>query len=66
MLNEAMRGGFNEPNQIDVSMEDYHNFVLWFGCPAGSQVDAKSTIAVDFFEKLRENADNNDGAVLVP
>ena len=46
-----------------MSMTDYHNFILWFGCPAGSSVDAKSTIAVDFFEELKNKARPSDGTV---
>ena len=67
-LSEAMRGGMpNDPNDnIDMSMDDYHNFILWFGCPAGSQVDARSTIAVDFFQELRRNAKRSDGTILLP
>ena len=51
---------------IDMSMEDYHNFILWFGCPPGSQVNAKSTIAVDFFRELEQNANDSDGSILLP
>ena len=46
--------------------EDYHNFILWFGCPAGSGVDATSTIATEFFEELRNKARRSDGSVVLP
>ena len=64
---EASRGTMEDTNDvIDMSMEDYHNFVLWFGCPPGSQVNAKSTIAVDFFRELEQNANHSDGSILLP
>ena len=65
-LTEAMRGAADVEESIDMSMQDYHNFILWFGCPAGSQVDARSTIAVDFFRELKNNAKSSDGTVLLP
>ena len=63
-----MRGGVpSDPSDnIDMTMDDYFNFILWFGCPAGSQVDARSTIAVDFFQELRNKAKRSDGTVLLP
>ena len=61
-----MRGAADVEESIDMSMQDYHNFILWFGCPAGSQVDARSTIAVDFFRELKNNAKSSDGTVLLP
>ena len=50
-LEEAKRGGGNgdEENQE----EDYSNLVLWYGCPPGSQVNADSTLAVDFFDQMK-------------
>ena len=61
-----MRGAADVEEGIDMSMQDYYNFILWFGCPAGSQVDARSTIAVDFFRELKNNAKSSDGTVLLP
>ena len=64
-----MRGGAGEDDcndNIDMSMEDYHNCVLFFGCPPGSQVDAKSTIATDLFSEMKKYATDRDGKILVP
>ena len=52
-FDEVSRGSGKDVDEVDMSMEDYHNYILWFGCPPGSQVDATSTIAVDFFAALR-------------
>ena len=46
--------------------EEYTNCVISFGCPPNKFVDAYSTIAVKYFEKLREFADAQDGSVLIP
>lgn len=66
-LTDAMRGAQNnDPDDVEMDVEDYHNFILWFGCPAGSGVDATSTIATGFFEELRRNARKSDGSVVLP
>ena len=45
-----MRGSGDPPeDNLDMDMDDYVNFVFWFGCPPNSGVSATSTIAVDFF-----------------
>ena len=66
-LTEATRGGMGvDGDGLDMTAEEYHNFILWFGCPPGSQVDAKSTIAIDFFREMKEHANNSDGTILLP
>ena len=49
-----------------MDLENYHNFLGWFGCPPGSTVAEKSTIAVDFFTALNRNANNSDGTIRLP
>lgn len=57
----------DEPTDgVDMTMEDYHNFVIWYGCAPGDTVDAKSTIAVDFFRELKQRANNREGTVIIP
>ena len=52
-LEEAKRGsGADEV----VQEGDYTNCLIWFGCPAGSGVDASSTIARDFFAQMKHVA----------
>ena len=63
---EDRRGGNEEGDDIDMDMEDYSNFIAWFGCPPESTVAAKSTIAIDFFEALKERANPSDGTILLP
>ena len=48
------------------SEEVYSNCVISFGCPPSKTVNADSKIAVEYFEKLRQCADPQDGSVLVP
>ena len=48
-----------------MDLEDYQNWIGWFGCPPGSTVAARSTIAVDFFAALKNNA-NRDGTIQLP
>ena len=49
-----------------MSIQSYYNIILFFGCPAGSTVQARSTIAVDFFEEMKNNANPSDGKVVLP
>ena len=60
------RGGADPPDEVNCDEKDYQNFILWFGCPAGSRVDAKSTIAKDFFIQLKANARPYDGRIVLP
>ena len=45
---EAKRGAFDDVDPTDVE-EAYKNMIIFFGCAPGSGVDARSTIAVEFF-----------------
>ena len=66
-LSEQMRGlGNTNDNNIDMDMDNYVNFIFWFGCPPNSGVSASSTIAVDFFKQLRKVARPHDGSVILP
>jgi len=60
--NFATRGGGGAEEDDE---EDYSNVFITYGCAPGGTVDARSTIAVKYFEKLREFA-RPDGTVLVP
>ena len=68
MLSESMRGGFGDPpdSNIDLDIDDYNQWIIWFGCPAASGVSANSTIAVDFFKELKKAARPYDGQVILP
>jgi len=66
-LSDAMQGSgdpASEPREID--MDEYVNYIFWFGCPPNSGVSASSTIAVDFFKQLRKVARPYDGSVVLP
>ena len=66
-LSQAMRGSGDPPeDDLDMDMDDYVNFVFWFGCPPNSGVSATSTIAVDFFKQLKIEARPHDGTVVLP
>ena len=66
-LSQAMRGSGDPPeDDLDMDMEDYVNFVFWFGCPPNSGVSATSTIAVDFFKQLKIEARPHDGTIVLP
>jgi len=66
-LSDAMRGGGDPPeDNLDMDMDDYVNYIFWFGCPPNSGVSASSTIAVDFFKQLKRVARPHDGSVVLP
>ena len=69
-LSDAMRGGLKDDNDglVDCEVEDYSNVIIWFGCGAGSKVDATSTIASEFFEQVQKAAikRNDNGNVILP
>ena len=48
------------------SEPSYSNCVISFGCRPSSTVNANSLIAVEYFKKLRQFANTNDGSVLIP
>ena len=54
-----MRGGITPSDHNFEQDQDYQNFLIWFGCPPNSGVDAKSTIAVDFFAHIKLAAGKN-------
>ena len=61
-----MRGGCAD-QAAEEDDEDYTNLVLFFGCESGNRVNANSTLAVDFFAKLKEAAyENANGRVTLP
>ena len=64
-ISDAMRGGAEAPAQVE-DMDDYCNFIFWFGCQPNSGVSAASTIAVDFFKQLKQRARPHDGSVILP
>ena len=68
MLSEAMRGGLGEPPgaDIDLDIDDYNQWIIWYGCPAASGVSANSTIAVDFFKEMKKAGRPYDGRVILP
>ena len=61
-----MRGGFNNEDKDEFYEKDYINSIAWFGCAPNKGVDAKSTIAVDFFKELRRVANPMNGRVKLP
>jgi len=66
-LSNAMSGSSDpnaEPREID--MDEYVNYIFWFGCPPNSGVSASSTIAVDFFKQLKKVARPHDGSFVLP
>ena len=65
---EATRGANTEGEMgaADHEPEDWRNCILTFGCPPNSGVSARSTIAVEFFRRLRYLADPSDGKVRLP
>ena len=66
-LSDAMRGSGDPPeDNLDMDMDDYVNYIFWFGCPPNSGVSASSTIAVEFFKQLRKVARPHDGSVTLP
>ena len=66
-LSEPMQGS-NDPalEPRDIDMDEYVNYIFWFGCPPNSGVSASSTIAVDFFKQLKRVARPHDGSVVLP
>ena len=60
-----MRGENDNEEALDDSGV-YRNTFLTFGCPPDKGVDAGSTIAVEYFAKLRQFADPFDGSVILP
>ncbi len=60
-----MRGENANEDVLDESGE-YRNTFVSFGCPPNSGVDARSTIAVEYFAKLKQFADPFDGSVILP
>ena len=66
-LSDAMRGtGNTNQNLQDIDMDDYVNYIFWFGCPPNSGVSANSTIAIDLFKQLKRVARPYDGSVILP
>ena len=66
-LNEASRGLGPFINQNgNVYEERYQNILITFACPPNSSVAARSTLALDYFLKLRELADPYNGSVILP
>ena len=65
-MTEEMRSRGVNPPQDNQPMDDYVNLIFVFGCPPNSGVSAKSTIAVEFFEKLSSVAKPYDGSVFLP
>ena len=59
-----MRGGIGQMPEIDD--EDDENSIFYFGCVENGGVDAKSTMAVDFFTELRKGANPATGEVRLP
>ena len=58
-------GGLNNDGEDELYEKDYINSIAWFGCAPNGGVDAKSTIAVDFFKELRRVAEPR-GRVKLP
>ena len=46
--------------------DDLENSIFYFGCVENGGVDAKSTMAVDFFTELRKDVNPADGSVTLP
>ena len=66
-LSNAMRGTGEPPDDnLIMDMDDYVNYIFWFGCPPNSGVSASSTIAVDFFKQMKRVARPYDGGVVLP
>ena len=57
-ITEAMRGsrGSFGDAPLDALEDDKANHIFWFGCEPNRGVSAKSTIAVEFFNELKERA----------
>jgi len=65
-ISDAMRGSGAANSEVLDEVENYRNVVLSFGCPPNSGVDARSTIAIDYFAKLKQIANPYDGSVILP
>lgn len=61
-----MRGPNDKTNNFIDEIGNYRNTLLSFACPPNSGVAARSTVAVSYFEKLRELAHPYDGSVILP
>ena len=63
-LPQPTKAGYGEVEDSEPQL--YSNCVISFGCRPSSTVNAESKIAVEYFAKLRQFANNEDGSILVP
>ena len=62
-LADVYRGGGGEDVEVN---EHESNFIFTFGCPPNGSVDARSTIAVEYFQTLHTFAEKQHGTVYLP
>ena len=47
-------------------MEDYNNYIFWFGCPPGGAMGASTTLSAGFFNEIKRAASAKGGKVVLP
>jgi len=66
IVEEVKRGIKNNANSAESSDDSDCNCFITFGCMAGREVSAISTLAVEYIEKLKKNCMQPDGSIVFP